>query len=91
LCLLDQQQALAPGQVAEYVRSFPYNEVVLLMPPWEAIYRTDSERDQTFAEAVEVFEGLRRWYARWGTKPLKCLVRPLTNRSLSSYKRSKMP
>jgi predicted ATPase len=71
LCLLDQQQALAPGQVAEYVRSFPYNEVVLLMPPWEAIYRTDSERDQTFAEAVEVFEGLRTWYARWGYETIE--------------------
>jgi predicted ATPase len=71
LCLLDQQQALAPGQVAEYVRSFPYNDVVLLMPPWEAIYRTDSERDQTFAEAVEVFEGLRTWYARWGYETIE--------------------
>jgi predicted ATPase len=66
LCMLDQQQAISPGEVAEYVRSFPYNEVVLLMPPWEAIYRTDSERDQTFADAVQVFEGLRTWYARWG-------------------------
>jgi predicted ATPase len=66
LCILAQQQAIAPGEVAAYVQSFPYNAVVLFMPPWEAIYRTDSERDQTFAEAVQVFEGLRTWYARWG-------------------------
>jgi predicted ATPase len=39
--------------------------MVLLMPPWEAIYRTDAERDQTFAESVQVCESLRTWYARW--------------------------
>jgi predicted ATPase len=71
LRMLDRQQAISLGEVAEYVRSFPYNEVVLLMPPWKAIYRTDSERDQTFAEAVQVFEGLRTWYARWGYETIE--------------------
>jgi predicted ATPase len=71
LGILDQQQGLSPEEVAEYVRSFPYNELVLLMPPWEAIYRTDSERDQTFAEAVQVCEGLRTWYARWGYETIE--------------------
>jgi len=41
------------------------------MPPWEAIYQTDSKRDQTFAEAVQVFEELRTWYARWGYEPVE--------------------
>ena len=45
LYVLDQQNAIALGEAQEYVRSFPYNKVVLLMPPWEDIYRTDSERD----------------------------------------------
>src|SRR5215471_18715956 len=71
LGMLAQQQAIAAWQVAKYVRSFPYNEVVLLMPPWEGIYHTDSERDQTFAEAVQVFEGLRTWYARWGYETIE--------------------
>jgi len=65
LGMLHHQQALALGEVEAYVRSFPYNHVVLLMPPWEAIYRTDAERDQTFAESVQVFESVRTWYARW--------------------------
>jgi predicted ATPase len=65
LHMLDQQNAISPGQVEEYVQWFPYNEVVFLMPPWEEIYSTDSERDQTFSESVQVFEGLRKWYARW--------------------------
>ena len=65
LCFLDQLNAISPKKVEEYVRSFPYNKVVFLMPPWEEIYRTDSERDQTFSESVQVFEDLRKWYARW--------------------------
>jgi len=65
LGMLHHQQALALGEVEASVRSFPYNHVVLLMPPWEAIYRTDAERDQTFAESVQVFESVRTWYARW--------------------------
>jgi predicted ATPase len=65
LCMLDQQQAISLEEAEAYVRSFPYNKVALLMPPWEAIYRTGAERDQTFAESVQVFESVRKWYARW--------------------------
>src|SRR5215831_16873090 len=65
LGILAQQHAISLGEAAAYIRSFPYNKVVLLMPPWEDIYRTDAERDQTFAESVQVCESLRQWYARW--------------------------
>ena len=65
LGILDQQHAISPEETEEYIRSFPYNKMVLLMPPWEAIYCTDAERDQTFAESVQVCESLRMWYARW--------------------------
>ena len=71
LGILDEQQAMSLGEIQAYVRSFPYNKVVLLMPPWEAIYRTDAERDQTFAESVRVCESLRMWYARWGYEPIE--------------------
>lgn len=33
--------------------------------------RSFSERDQTFAEAVQVCEGLRTWYARWGYETIE--------------------
>src|SRR5215475_13440613 len=71
LGILDEQQARSLGEIQAYVRSFPYNKVVLLMPPWEAMYRTDAERDQTFAESVRVCESLRTWYARWGYEPIE--------------------
>jgi predicted ATPase len=65
LGILDQEHAMSLGKAGEYIRSFPYNKMVLLTPPWEAIYRTDAERDLTFTESVQVCESLRTWYARW--------------------------
>ena len=37
-----------------------------MLPPWEAIYATDAERDQTHAEASAVYEELGRWYRSCG-------------------------
>lgn len=38
---------------AAAVARFRYAPVVFAAPPWEAIYRPDAERTQTFAEAIE--------------------------------------
>ena len=66
LYMLDLESALSRDEIARLVQAFPYNATVFLLPPWEAIYAMDSERDQTFEESVAVFEGMKRWYARWG-------------------------
>jgi predicted ATPase len=66
LYMLDLESALSRDEIARLVQAFPYNVTVFLLPPWEAIYAMDSERDQTFEESVAVFEGKRRWYGRWG-------------------------
>lgn len=44
----------------------PYNRRVFLFPPWEAIYSADSERDQTFDDAMEVADRLEKWYGQLG-------------------------
>src|SRR5262245_62054584 len=80
LYVLDQQHSISQRKAAEYVRSFPYNKVVLLMPPWEEIYRTDSERDQTFSESVRVCEGLKKWYARWDYETIEVPRTPIVQR-----------
>jgi len=62
---LYQQGAISRDQAQTYMHQFRYNSVVFIMPPWEEIYATDTERDQSFAEAVAVFESLKSWYAQW--------------------------
>ncbi|WP_370203222.1 AAA family ATPase [Alloalcanivorax venustensis] len=66
LYMLDLESALSRDETARLVQAFPYNDTVFLLPPWEAIYGMDSERDQTFEESVVVFESMKRWYGRWG-------------------------
>lgn len=66
LYMLDLESALSRDEITSHVQAFPYNAIVFLLPPWEAIYGMDSERDQTFEESVAVFEGMKRWYSRWG-------------------------
>ena len=66
LYMLDAVGALTHDEIEQYVQQFPYNGVVFLLPPWEEIYVTDSERDQSFEESVEVFEGMKKWYSQWG-------------------------
>jgi len=43
-----------------------YNRKVFIAPPWKEIYRNDRERDQTFAEAVSIYDKLYGWYENNG-------------------------
>ena len=38
------------------VQDFRYNPQVFILPPWPEIYETDSERKQTYQEAVETYD-----------------------------------
>jgi predicted ATPase len=71
LYMLDEENALKRDEIAQYVQKFPYNSVVFILPPWKEIYDTDSERDQTFEESEDLFEGMKRWYSQWGYKTLE--------------------
>jgi predicted ATPase len=48
---------------------------VFLAPPWRAIYATDTERKQTFEEALFSFEQAMKAYTRCGYDPI---LLPLT-------------
>lgn len=71
LYMLNIVDALPRNEIQRYIQKFPYNRVVFLLPPWEEIYGTDSERDQSFEESIEVFEGMKGWYSQWGYETLE--------------------
>ena len=64
--MLDMAHAMTRQEATDLVQRFPYHNPVFLLPPWEDIYGTDAERDQSFEDAVQVFKGMSRWYAQWG-------------------------
>ncbi|MBO9593580.1 MAG: AAA family ATPase [Niabella sp.] len=42
-----------------------YNPTVFMLPPWKAIYTTDTERKQSWEEAVFTYEQLKATYTRY--------------------------
>lgn len=62
------QEACAERQheVVKLCAEYRFHPLVFILPPWEAIYRTDSERDQTVAQAALVHDSIERWYRRLG-------------------------
>lgn len=71
LYMLNAESALTHDETAKHIKQFPYNGVVFLLPPWEEIYGKDSERDQSFEESIDIFEGMKRWYTQWGYETLE--------------------
>lgn len=45
---------------------YPFHATVFVLPPWELIYTNDAERDQSFAEAIDVHARIVRWYRSCG-------------------------
>jgi len=50
------------SELASCLETYRYHHDVFVFPPWAAIYRSDAERDQTFAQAVEVQQRICEWY-----------------------------
>ena len=46
--------------------SLVYNKKVFLAPPWDEIYCNDTERKQSFEEALEVYDNLFKIYSDFG-------------------------
>ena len=52
------------GSIMNHIITQRYNRRVFITPPWKEIYRNDRERDQTFEEAVSIYERLYQWYEK---------------------------
>jgi GrpB-like predicted nucleotidyltransferase (UPF0157 family) len=57
---------LTPVELQSMLASYPFHPTVFVLPPWEAIYATDAERDQTFAQAADVYAKVVGWYRACG-------------------------
>jgi predicted ATPase len=62
LCYLDELSELGGDVRDSCLESYPYQRKVFILPPWQEIYTTDNERDQSFQECLEVDRAVRAWY-----------------------------
>jgi len=65
LWMVNQVARLEAHEMRVLLSQYAYDRRVFVLRPWDAIYTTDSERDQTFAEAV-LHDTLVRWYRQCG-------------------------
>lgn len=55
-----------PSYLERAIQQFRYAEKVFVAPPWEAIYKQDTERKQSFIEAKNTFDAMIEHYSRYG-------------------------
>jgi len=61
--------------------SLVYNKKVFLAPPWEDIYCNDTERKQSFEEALEVYDHLFKIYSKFGYEIIELPKTSVENRA----------
>jgi predicted ATPase len=66
LGMLDQLGLDSAIELGRLLEKYVYFRTAFSFPPWEEIYTTDAERDQTFADAVAVHDDVTSWYRRCG-------------------------
>jgi predicted ATPase len=66
LGMLHEASPLPSIELKTILATYPFHATVFVLPPWEVIYANDAERDQSFAEAVDVHAKVVRWYHSCG-------------------------
>ncbi len=66
--MLGQTAALDTRKVAALNERYIYHNCVFIFPPWPEIYQNDAERDQSFFDAIRIFELLDNLYRLYGYK-----------------------
>jgi len=71
LCMLYNCNGMDMSEVYELNARYPYSSPVFVLPPWKSIFVNDSERDQTFEEAMQISERLMVWHVNLGYSVLE--------------------
>ncbi len=65
---------LTRSQAISLADQYPYFVTVFIFPPRDGVYRTDNQRDQAYAAAVQVFQATSRWHEACGYKLIEVPV-----------------
>ena len=81
LGLLQEVSPLPAHELDAMLGTYWFHPSVFVLPPWEAIYANDAERDQSFAEAVNVHARVVQWYCSCGYIPCEVPRLPVARRA----------
>jgi len=66
LGMLHEAAPLSASELEDALRTYRFHASVFVLPPWSAIYTTDTERDHSFPWVEHVHSQLARWYRSCG-------------------------
>jgi len=81
LGMLQEAAPLPSDTLADMLDAYAYHPLVFVLPPWEEIYAQDEERDQSFADAVRVYDKVVEWYRSCGYTLHELPRRPVAERA----------
>lgn len=64
--MVNEAAPLPAARLSAMLAAYPFHTRVFILPPWQAIFTTDAERDQSFADAVGVHGRIVQWYGACG-------------------------
>ena len=66
LGLLHEVSPVRAMELNAVLAAYRFHSSAFVLPPWEAIFTNDAERDQSFGDAVRVHVKTVRWYRECG-------------------------
>ena len=66
IAMAQETAPLPPSDLQNLLSAYTFYGTVFILPPWEGIFTTDAERDQSFTDSVHVYARLVRWYRACG-------------------------
>jgi len=66
ICYMQMEGIPLPAAAPDLIKKYVYSRVVFILPPWKEIYVKDTERRQTWKEAVFIFEKMQQTYSEYG-------------------------
>lgn len=65
-CYFEMENIPITKEMEQITTEITYNNKVYILPPWQEIYETDTERKQTWEEALYTFDKMKETYQKHG-------------------------
>lgn len=65
-CYMDMENLPMTEEMNKTAYAYRYHRKVFILPPWKEIYENDSERKQSWEEAVFTFKKMKETYLKYG-------------------------
>lgn len=80
ICYMQMENIPITKEIKELIINFPYANKVFILPPWKEIYETDTERKQTWEEAVFTFDKMKETYLEFGYNVIEVAIGTVEDR-----------